>query len=71
MTATVWLTVDDVTDRTTLLKSEIKKLVAAGAFPAPVSGEGGANVWRETDIEKWIAARPRDEGFGRLTSKKA
>lgn len=59
MTATVWLTVDDVTDRTTLLEPEIKKLVAAGEFPQPVQGESGARVWREPDIDEWIAARPR------------
>lgn len=69
MTATVWLTVDDVTDRTTLLEPEIKKLIAAGKFPSPVQGEDGARAWREADIDEWISARPRDEGFGRASSK--
>lgn len=69
MTATVWLTVDEVTDRTTLQEPEIKKLIAAGEFPSPVQGEDGARVWRESDIDEWISARPRDVGFGRLSSK--
>lgn len=59
VTATVWLTVDEVTDRTTLLEPEIKKLIAAGEFPSPLQGEDGARVWRETDIDEWIESRPR------------
>lgn len=71
MTAIVWLTVDEVTDRTTLPALQIKKLVAAGEFPSPVQGEDGARLWRETDIDAWIDARPRDEGIARVGSKRA
>lgn len=59
MTATVWLSIDDVTDRTTLLEPDIKKLVVAGDFPPPVKKSDGTSVWREIDIDEWIALRPR------------
>lgn len=59
MIAIVWLTLDDVTDRTTLSRPEIERLVASGEFPSPVQGEDGACVWRDGDIDQWIDGRPR------------
>ena len=61
MPATKWLTLADVKDRTTLPHSEIKRLAANGAFPPPVDQSDGTIVWRENDIDEWIASRPRVE----------
>ncbi len=59
MTAIVWLTLDDVKDRTTLPRSEIKRLVASREFPSPIERTDGSHVWREADIDQWIECRPR------------
>lgn len=59
MTATMWLTLDDVKDRTTLPHHEIMTFVARGEFPPPVEQADGALAWRESEIEAWIEARPR------------
>lgn len=59
MTAIVWLTLDDVTDRTALSRSEIKRLVANGEFPSPSERSDGSHIWREADIDQWIESRPR------------
>ena len=57
MTPITWLAIDEVRDRTTLPRIEINRLVEAGTFPKPESISGKA-VWRETDIDQWIDARP-------------
>ena len=57
MTPITWLAIDEVRDRTTLPRTEINRLVKAGTFPKPESISGKA-VWRETDIDQWIDARP-------------
>jgi predicted DNA-binding transcriptional regulator AlpA len=59
VTATVWLTVDEVMDRTTLLEPDINRLVVAGDFPPPVKKSDGTFVWREIEINEWIETRPR------------
>ncbi len=59
MTATTWLTLDDVKDCTTLPHREINRLVASGEFPEPVKQPDGTLAWRESDIDKWIERRPR------------
>ncbi len=33
--------------------------VRSGDFPAPVSTLGRSIAWRRTDVEQWLAARPR------------
>ena len=57
MTPITWLAIDEVRDRTTLPRTEINRFVKAGTFPKPESISGKA-VWRETDIDQWIDARP-------------
>jgi predicted DNA-binding transcriptional regulator AlpA len=57
MAETPWLTIDDVTDRTTLPPAEIAALVIEGSFPQPVV-MAGSSVWREPDIDHWIDSRP-------------
>lgn len=59
MTATPWLTLDDVKDRTTLPHRVIMGLVANDDFPQPVQQRDGTPAWRELDIDEWIALRPR------------
>lgn len=59
MTATSWLTLDDVKDRTTLPRTEIMCFVENGDFPSPVEQPDGTHAWRESDIDKWIESRPR------------
>lgn len=59
MTATTWLTIGDVQDRTTLPHGEIMGLVASADFPSPVEQPDGTPAWRASDIDEWIEARPR------------
>lgn len=68
MTATSWLTLDDVKDRTTLPHLEIEHLVASGEFPLPVVQANGTRLWRETEIDEWIEARPRVERHRQVPS---
>lgn len=70
MTAIVWLTLDDVKDRTTLSRPEIERFVASREFPSPVQGADGACVWREGEIDDWIAGRPRVEDIPRSRQTK-
>lgn len=64
MTATSWLTLDDLKDRTTLPQSEIERFIASGHFPEPVKQPDGTLAWRESEIEAWIVARPRVQRQG-------
>jgi predicted DNA-binding transcriptional regulator AlpA len=57
MVETPWLTIDHVTDRTTLSPAEIDGRVADGSFPQPVV-TAGRSGWRESDIDHWIETRP-------------
>lgn len=47
----------DVETRTGLARSTIYDWMKRGAFPRPVALGARLVGWRESDIEKWLAAR--------------
>ena len=48
----------DVIERTGLGKTQIYKMMKAGAFPRPVQLAPRAVGWRSEDLAAWIATRP-------------
>jgi prophage regulatory protein len=53
-----FLRIRAVTRMTGLGRSTIYRLMAAKQFPAPVRLAQRAVAWRQTDLERWSAARP-------------
>ncbi len=51
-----------VEERTGLKKSSLYAGAKAGTFPAPVRLSARAVAWRESDIDRWIAARIKAGG---------
>ena len=64
MTAVAILRRPDVERLTQLSKATIYRLMAAGRFPAAIRLGERAVAWRATEIEAWIADRPRSHGDG-------
>jgi prophage regulatory protein len=48
------LRIADVSTKTTLAKSTIWLKMAEGSFPKPTKLSPAINVWKESDIDKWI-----------------
>jgi predicted DNA-binding transcriptional regulator AlpA len=48
----------EVLDRTGLSYQSIWNSMRAGTFP-PARAAGGKSLWLESEIEEWIAARPK------------
>ena len=48
--------------KTGLTRSTIYRLMRAGEFPEPLKIGPRAVRWRATEIENWIAERPRASG---------
>jgi prophage regulatory protein len=48
------LRIADVSTKTTLAKSTIWLKMAEGSFPKPTKLSPAINVWKESDINKWI-----------------
>ena len=48
--------------KTGLTRSTIYRLMRAGEFPEPLKIGPRAVRWRATEIESWIAERPRASG---------
>lgn len=55
----VVLKLNDVAQRVALRKSSIYALVKRGEFPAPLHLTDSAVGWLESEIDQWIANRPR------------
>ena len=51
-----------VRSRTALGRSTIYRLMRNGDFPEPLKIGARAVRWRESEIEEWLAARPRAIG---------
>ena len=51
-----------VQTRTALGRSTIYRLMRNGDFPEPLKIGARAVRWRESEIEEWLAARPRATG---------
>ena len=52
----------EVEAQTGLTRSTIYRLMRAGEFPEPLKLGPRAVRWRATEIESWIAERPRATG---------
>lgn len=46
-----------VLDKTGLSRSQVYRLVAAGKFPSPTHLSERITVWKELDIDQWLAAK--------------
>ena len=56
-TAIKLLRIDDVSKKTTLAKSTIWLKLSQGNFPKPGKLGPSINVWKESDIDSWIASK--------------
>ena len=54
----------EVEDRCGLARSSIYRLMRCGQFPTPIRIGPRAVRWQESEIEKFIAGRPRTTGIG-------
>ena len=52
----------DVERRTHLSRASIYRLMRQGAFPEPIRLGGRTVRWRLSEIENWLASRPRATG---------
>ena len=62
LTADRLLRLSEVRARTALERSTIYRKMREGSFPEPLKIEARAVRWRESEIEAWLAARPRATG---------
>ena len=53
------LRLSEVLSRTALGRSSIYRMMRDGSFPEPLKVGVRAVRWRESEIEGWLAARPR------------
>ena len=53
------LRIDDVCHQTGLGRSTVYAMVKDGKLPAPVQLHGAAVAWLQTEVQAWIAGRPR------------
>lgn len=53
-----------VKEKAGLGQSTIYRRIAAGSFPAPYDRGGGRVGWKLSEIEEWLANRPRIERPG-------
>ena len=56
------LRLSEVRTRTALGRSTIYRLMRDGSFPEPLKIGPRAVRWWESEIEAWLAARPRSTG---------
>ena len=50
---------EEVLSYTGLSRSELYRQIQVGIFPRPVKVGKRAVRWRESEVEEWIAERPR------------
>ena len=56
------LRLSEVLTRTALGRSTIYRLMREGSFPEPLRIGARAVRWRQSEVEDWVAARPRATG---------
>ncbi len=56
----------EVLTRVGLSRSTIYEKVASGTFPIPVSLGARRVGWKETEVDEWIASRPRVQILRRM-----
>lgn len=54
----------EVEERFGLSCTTIYRLMRAGKFPEPIKVGGKAVRWRESELDAWVASRPRASGEG-------
>lgn len=59
------LRAEEVTQRTGLSRSSIRRLEDAGSFPSRRRLTPNGVGWIESEVEDWIESRPRAEGASR------
>ena len=52
-----FVSVKEVVRRTSLSRATVYRLVAAGAFPEPVTLTGARTAWVEAEVTAWMQAR--------------
>ena len=57
------LRLGDVLVRSGLSRSTLYRQMGEGAFPRPLRVGVRAVRWRESEIEDWLASRPRATGY--------
>ena len=57
---------EEVEARTSLSRSSIYRLMRSGVFPEPVKISLRAVRWRSSEIEQYLASRPRATGINPL-----
>ena len=62
---------EEVESRTGLARSSIYRLMRAGQFPEPLKVGPKAVRWPESEIEIWLASRPRAIGESAVAAGKA
>jgi len=50
-----------VTDRTSLSRTTLWRMVRAGKFPKPISISPGRVAWSEAEVNAWMVARVSDD----------
>jgi len=59
MTTNAMLRVPQVLERTGVCRASLYNWIREGKFPAPVELGGNSIGWPESEIEAWVASRPR------------
>ena len=57
------LRLNEVRTRTALARTTIYRKMREGSFPEPLKVGVRAVRWRESEIEDWLASRPRAAGY--------
>ena len=57
------LRLSEVRTRTALARTTIYRKMREGSFPEPLKVGVRAVRWRESEIEDWLASRPRATGY--------
>ncbi len=55
------LSIEMICQRTTAARSTIYSWVRKGVFPGPVRVGPRRVAWRKTDVDEWIASRPKTQ----------
>ena len=58
------LTRQDVERRFRIARTTVYRLMRAGEFPAPIRIGPRAVRWRASELDEWLAGRPRSHGDG-------
>jgi len=58
------LTRQQVSARCALSRMTIYRLMRSGEFPTPIRIGQRAVRWQSTEIDEWLASRPRSHGDG-------